>query len=763
MLRTSFLLLIVLAASSASARAQSDLGGCRVWQRTSLRIESVDQNHYTLDGKVAIDCDEMQFFADHMEVFRDTDRVTAQGHVLFVSGENRITADRMEFNTRTRTGTFFVASGTASLGDRGIDRSLFGTQEPDAYFWGETIEKLGPKTYRISRGGFTTCVQPTPRWEIVSGSVTMTLEDHALLKNAVLKVKGVPLMYLPVLYYPIQEDDRATGFLIPTYGASTVHGQSLSNAFFWAINRSQDATFYHDWFSKTGQGAGGEYRYVLGPDSEGQAKFYELSEHATEYVQPDGSVEPYAGGQSYQINGTISQALPGTFRLNGSVDYFSSIVAQQRYQQNVFAATNRTTHIGANVVGNLAGYTVSGNVERNEVFYGDNDSNVVGSLPRLTVSRPEQPIGRLPLYFSTTGEYVTLLREDKAADRVRDRGLTRLDILPTLRFPFTRWPYLTFNSSLSWRGTYWTESLDDEGTRVPDGIIRQYFDLSTRITGPVFNRIWSGPARKFKHVIEPTVTLQRITPIDNFDRIVRLESADYVVGSVTRVNYALSNRLYAKKDTAREIITVTVSQSYYTDANAAKYDRQYQSSFNDVNPEDPSTVFPPTHFSPIALQAHVTPRSGIDATFRTEYDTQANALRTLAANGTFSARGGWLRTEAGWSQRRFIPHLSGFNNPNRADHYINASTTLKTRRNTIGGTYSFNYDLRRDLFLQQRFLAYYNSQCCGVGVEYQSFNYGTAAIVGVPQDHRFNISFTLAGIGSFSNLFGAFGGQQAGR
>ena len=45
-------------------------------------------------------------------------------------------------------------------------------------------------------------------------------------------------------------------------------------------------------------------------------------------------------------------------------------------------------------------------------------------------------------------------------------------------------------------------------------------------------------------------------------------------------------------------------------------------------------------------------------------------------------------------------------------------------------------------------------------VEYQKFNYGTqsAAVIGVPKDHRFNISFTLAGIGTFSDLFGAFGG-----
>ena len=84
-----------------------------------------------------------------------------------------------------------------------------------------------------------------------------------------LRVKGVPLIYLPIIYYPIQDDDRATGFLMPTYGSSTVRGQSISNAFFWAINRSQDATFMHDWFSKTGQGMGGEYRYILGAGSKG--------------------------------------------------------------------------------------------------------------------------------------------------------------------------------------------------------------------------------------------------------------------------------------------------------------------------------------------------------------------------------------------------------------------------------------------------------------------------------------------------------------
>ena len=185
-------------------------------------------------------CDDMQFFADYAEIFKKDDLVTARGHVVFVSGGNRIWADRMEYNTRTRTGTFYNARGSAILGDRGptTDRNLFGTQEPEAAFWGEQIEKVGPKKYKITRGGFTTCIQPTPRWEIVSGTVTLNLDDYAWLTNSLFRVKGVPLMYLPVFYYPIQEDDRATGFLIPTYGSSTVKGHIFSNAFFWAIGRS---------------------------------------------------------------------------------------------------------------------------------------------------------------------------------------------------------------------------------------------------------------------------------------------------------------------------------------------------------------------------------------------------------------------------------------------------------------------------------------------------------------------------------------------
>jgi LPS-assembly protein len=759
MLRVPPLLIFCVCVSvlgPAEAPAQ-DLSSCRVYQALYAqyqRLEDVSRLYGSEDQAVRVDCDDLQFFADFMEIRSDQDLITASGHVVFVSGGNRIAADRMEFNTRTQTGTFYNAQGTASLGDR-VDRSMFGTQEPEAFFWGAELKKLGPTRYRITRGGFTTCMQPTPRWELVSGSVTLNLDHYALLTNSVFRVKGVPLMYLPVFYYPIQEDDRATGFLIPTYGATTLRGQTISNAFFWAMGRSHDATLYHDWMSTAGQQVGSEYRYVLGPGSQGTTQFSLLDERA---LPSPGTDVMLPGRRSYSLRGDAAQVLPRGFRARGSADYFSSIETQQQYQQDLYRATNRSRRFGGHVTGALGQYLISATADRNDVFYSATSHVTHGSLPRVSVSRPERQIGRSRLYFGLNGEYVTLLRSTTQNDvRTQDQGLTRLDISPVLRVPFNRWPFLTINSVVAWRGTYWTESLSETspGLQVNEGIGRQYFDVQSRITGPVFNRIFNTPesryAERFKHVIEPTLTVQRLTAIDEFDRIVKLESIDYTVGNVTRYTYALTNRLYAKREVAREILTVGVSQTYYTDANAAQYDRQYQSAFSARRP---------SHYGPVVMQVRTSPSERLQAESRIEWDSTVKAIRTIAANGTFYD-GDWLSASAGWSQRRHVPDLPGFDDPNRADQYVNAAAHVRGFRNRFGGTYSFAYDLLRNQFLQQRWVGYYNAQCCGVGFEYQTFNLQGAFVrPGVVQDRRFNISFTLAGIGTFSNLFGAFGAPQ---
>jgi LPS-assembly protein len=734
-----------------AAQAGAQVPGFSVSKQ--FKLDRLSETHWRAAGQVEMERDDQRFFADTVDYHSDTGRLEASGNVVFASRDGRIAADRIEFDTRTRTGTFHNASGSASLGQR-AEKDLFGTQEADAYFYGETIEKLGPAKYAITRGGFTTCLQPTPRWEIVASRATITLDEYAVLHNSVLRVKGVPLLYVPVLYYPINDEDRATGFLIPTYGNSTVRGRSISSAFFWAINRSQDATVYFDWFSKTGQGLGGEYRYVLGPGADGQARVYWLDEDETTYEGSAGPVTQPAR-RSYEIRASAQQPLPFGLRGRANVDYFSDITVQQLYHNGLYDASRRQRLYGGNVSGAWGVNRLAATLQRNEIFYGATDSQVFGSMPRLSYDRAARRVGASPVYVAATAEYVNALRETRVGGRVFDQGLGRLALRPVVTAPISRWPFFKINTSAAYEATWYSESLDPRGLQVETPVWRNYLDLRADATGPTFARIWNTPdngyAEKFKHIVEPIAGIQRVTMIDNYDAIVKLETGDFTFGGTTRLNYGVTNRFLARRrgvGQAREFLNVTLNQSYYSDARASQYDPSYGTSFGGRAP---------SNFSPVSLGARVSPTDRISASLRMEYDYQSSVLQTFRFNGAY-ALDDRLQVTGGWSQRRF-----SFDR-DRLDNTMNLAATTRWSQNRVGGTYQFDYDLERDRLLQQRILAYYNPQCCGIAVEFQRFNYPVFdPRFPVPADTRFNISFTLAGIGTFSNPFGSFGGGTSGR
>lgn len=748
---------LVVAVTVGAARAQT-LPGINTSRQ--FLIERLPGNHTRLTGAVELDGGDWQFYAEQVDIFSDESRLVASGNVVFTSEGGRIAAERVEFDIDAQTGAFYNAEASTTLLDD-IEPSMFGTQEPEMRFRGEIIEKLGPRTYRLTNGSFTSCVQPTPRWVMDVSSATINLDEYALLRNCVLKVKGVPLFYLPALYYPVQEDGRATGILMPTYGASSIRGQSISNAFFLAINRSHDATVFHDWFTATGQGLGAEYRYMLGPASQGNFQAYQLNEHEMTIVDRFGTGErTLPGRRSYELRGSARHPISDALRARGQIDFFSDVTVKQAYQTNIYDASNSSRTIGGNVTGSWGAYTLSGTGDVAETFFGDTEASLYGASPRVSFDQAERPLLGSPVYFGFSSEYANLLRRSRFDDQELEAGLQRLDVNPLVRVPFTRWPFLTLNSSVGWRQTYWTERIDEVAGQVANGVSRSFLDMQTQITGPVFLKVWetpnSGYAERMKHVIEPWINLKRITAIDNFDEIVQLEGIDSIVGNVTQITYGLDNRLYAKRAegggpaVANEILTVSVQQSYYTDANAAQFDRQFQTSFQGTLP---------SNYSPVSLIVRTGPTSELSGTLRAEYDTQFGALRTISADADIEV-GGWLNQTAGWSQRRFVEGLSGFDNPDNLDHYLNSFTNLQTRSNRLGGVYQFNYDIQRGRFLQQRVLVYYNAQCCGINFEYQSFNlegFFLADRFGVSQDRRFNLSFTLAGLSTFSNMLGAFG------
>jgi LPS-assembly protein len=728
-----------------------------------------------------------RMYADNAEFFLKQHRLLLTGNVSLAQGDGQISADRADFNTETKIGIFYNARGIANI--KPPKQQIrpgapapppVSNQPTDVYFFGDTVEKIGPRKYRITNGGFTTCVQPTPRWDLHADTVVLNVDHYTLLKNAVLTVKGVPMLYVPLMYYPTKREDRATGFLLPTYGSSTLRGQQIHNAFFWAIDRSQDATIQHEWYSKVGQGVAGEYRYNFGGGDDGSLTTHFLDQHATTYDLDDGTTQPVAASRSYDLRGGLNQALPGGFRARASVDYFSSLTVNQTYNSSVYNASSNMRNFGGNIAGSIAGYTINATANRNEYFTDANDSSVIGSGPQVDIARTERPLFGSQVYFAVNAQYARLLSENKGITTVEDtatpfdidQGLTRLDVTPQIRYPFKKWQWFTVNSTFSWRDTYYTRS--EEGaaavpTTNPNGVVdtavnRRFFTAQAQITGPVFNRIWDTPgngfAEKFKHSIEPYLTIARTSSIDNYNNIVKIDSVDTIIGGNTSFVYGLTNRFFAKRHPAAgrpavssEILDVQLEQTYYTEAAAAAVDPRYATSFTTL----PTDTTAATNFSPIALTVRAIPTNELNASIRAEFDSRYHSLRTVSLTASYSLTS-LLTTTVQWSKKALIQQLAGFNDPAFLDHYISATTNVHTRDSRYGTAYQFNYDVLHSAMLQQKISGYYNAQCCGLAFEYQTFNYNFGAGSSLPADHRFFLSFTLAGLGNFSPFNGAMSG-----
>jgi LPS-assembly protein len=715
--------------------------------------DSVGEKVFHCIGDVELTMDDTTLFADEAWYFADEKRAVAAGNVLFIQGNNRISADRAEMDTQTRLGVFHNAWGIANIQPQrqmapvgGFVAPQLTGQDTDVYFFGETVEKLGPKKYKIRNGGFTTCVQPSPRWNLNAGEIVLNIDSYTLLKNAVFNVKDVPLFYLPVLYYPTKEEGRATGFLLPTYGRSSLRGQQLSNAFFWAINRSHDATIKHDWYSKGDQGLNTEYRYVT-LSGDGTIEGHILDQSNNGYGLPS---------RSYNIRGGGNQRLPGNFRARARVDYFSSLATNQTLHSSLYDASNSRRTYGGNVVGVWRGNSVNGTFDRSEQFINATDSSLLGTAPRVSVSRGERPLYRnSPVYFAIGSEYVRYERQTRRGENVADTGVGRFDLNPQIRYPFKRWQWFTVNSTASWRTTFYDRSYfpGDALLIGDDNLLRQYVAVNANTVGPVFTRVWNTPdngyAERFKHTIEPFVNIQRTTAIDDYNRIIKTDSSDSIVGNSTSYTYGLSNRVYAKRrvgtiSQAQEIVTVDLRQSYYTDARSSQNDQQYQSGYNTT----------PSKFSPLALSVRTSPTQAFNTTFRAELDPQFRELlmTSLSTGYNWTTR---FTTNVGWNRRYFIAGKAGYDIPELLNHYLNVDTRLSTADNRFGSSYSMNFDVIQSRMTQQRMNGYYNAQCCGIAVEYQRFNYASTS--GVPGDNRFFMSFTLAGLGNFSPFSGALG------
>jgi len=340
---------LLLAAAPALAQGPGPRGGDASPKKTAaageepalapgelrVRAESYEQaakGRFEARGLVDMRLGGMRIQADKADVFEDEQpdgsvkrRLVAEGNVVFIRGEERLSGDRVEMDED----------------GRGFFENATGYVEPGVFIEGRRIERVDDDTYRVEGGKFTSCAQPNPRWGFTSSSARIDVDDKVVARNAVFKVKGIPVLYTPILYYPIGRDGRSTGFLFPHFGYSSYRGFTMGTGFFWAMGRSADQTFYADWYSKIGNGFGHELRYAQASPSRGTFRTYLFQVQGTDFtIDPEtGETGPgQPGTTEYDIDWNALQMLPGKVRAAVNVRKYSDILFNQRYQDMNHAA-----------------------------------------------------------------------------------------------------------------------------------------------------------------------------------------------------------------------------------------------------------------------------------------------------------------------------------------------------------------------------------------------------------------------------------------
>jgi LPS-assembly protein len=698
-----------------------------------VRAESYEQvakGQIQARGFVDLDVGGIRIQADKADIYEVPQpdgkvghKIVAEGNVVFIRGEERMSGDRLEMDD----------SG------KGYLLNAVGYVEPGVWVEGKRVDRLDDRTYKVTGGRFTSCSQPNPRWGFSSSSAEIEVDDKVKAKHAVFKVKGVPVFYVPYIYYPISSDGRSSGFLFPHFGYSNARGYNTGTGFFWVMGRSADQTFYADYWSEIGYGYGHELRYVRQGPSRGTFRTYIFDVEGAEELD-------------YDLDWQALQILPGNVKASVNVRQYSDILFQQRYQDDFTRASSRTQRWTGAIEKDLKLAVLSAYADTTSTYFGTDYIRVNGRLPGVSLRRFPRQIG--------WGKVVVGLQAKadriQYGDEVKVDNWARFDVAPYISRPFNV-SFLEFVPSAGYRytryGSSYGTTLDEEGEEITaingPPINRQFFETQVEMRGPTFAKVWDTPgfaySERFKHVIGPEVSWQYRTRVEDYNSIPKFDGDDYFLGT-NQITYSLVQRFYAKrrgptgKSQPHEFLTWRLMQTYYVQISdgQSNFDPNYSSSAFGPG-------FKPEHLSPLMSRVRLRPTTEIYADFNLEYDVNFKQVRRTSVYANLGLPR--MNLNAGWNRSVRLAEDPAERIVGAHSLRGNAAIELYPKRLFLEG--SADYDIKNDTLWQMRGQLRYAVQCCGFLVEHIRYNWNGR------DEKQWRFQLELENIGSIGSFLGA--------
>ncbi len=137
----------------------------------------------------------------------------------------------------------------------------------DAHMRGsaDRIERTGKNTMRIDQAVMTTCQPGRNDWSMAASRVNLDqASGFGTARHVRLRVKDVPVMYIPWISFPIDER-RQSGFLYPSFGTSnTGSGLFVATPYYLNLAPHYDATYTPQYIHGRGTFSELETRYLSG-------------------------------------------------------------------------------------------------------------------------------------------------------------------------------------------------------------------------------------------------------------------------------------------------------------------------------------------------------------------------------------------------------------------------------------------------------------------------------------------------------------------
>jgi len=209
----------------------------------------VEEGVSTFSGNVQVSQFDQAMQANRVNYDQKQDLITASGNVrywdntLFWTGE-KATLERPKDLARGEQGRYRLLN----MRGRGAARLI-------------KVETKNDIT-RLEDVDYTTCPGEIPAWKLAAKDIKLDHDaDRGRAWHTFLRVRDVPVLYLPYLTFPIS-DKRKSGLLPPTFGNSSNSGADLRIPYYWNIAPNQDATLTPRILSDRGVLLGAQYRYL---------------------------------------------------------------------------------------------------------------------------------------------------------------------------------------------------------------------------------------------------------------------------------------------------------------------------------------------------------------------------------------------------------------------------------------------------------------------------------------------------------------------